>query len=716
MPDNADIIDEILKPGKSFAPSVLQYPFVKLVFPLALGIFAAYYSEITVSSAIILVGFVVTAIALGVPKFNKHVKAAILYVFLFLTGIFSLGSKLHKIPKLPAGQTGYLLLALDEPKLGDKTVSLPVKILAFKDSRDWQTLEQAKGLVYIKRNSISEKIVYGDSLLVFTEFRRVRNLGNPFEFDYAGYLARKGIYHSAFVDSTAFKITGHKGGNKVLLLSHTARNRLLNTYKKYGLPDSLFGVAAALTLGYRQALDRDTRQSFARTGAMHVLAVSGLHVGVLFIVLLFLLKPVFSGKWRWLAAVIIILVLWGFAFITGLSPSVRRSAFMFSLITLGRTTKRQANIYNSLAASAFFMLLFFPFDLFDAGFWLSYSAVLSIVYFQPMIYSWFYFKQKILDWIWNLISVSVAAQLGTMPIGLYLFNQFPNYFILTNLVAIPLASIILYSAMLVFVFSFIPVIAQLFMFIFSLSVKILYLSVKTIESLPLAYTSHVYINLVQMLLIYGIIFSVVAFFRLKNKKAALAALALALTFITIGKITSYKLTHPQRIIIYNIPKINAISIVQPGQITLLADSGLIDNTGLLERYFYPYWVRAGVENRVLIYIDNLSNYQSENITAKNYFFSATGKTFFLSKSSKIYDSLANNRLSIDYIILANNVYVAMRDLAWLFDYKYVIFSSSDKQFKTQHWKAQADSTGVNYFDANNGAIVITENSTKYWSE
>jgi len=253
-----------------------------------------------------------------------------------------------------------------------------------------------------------------------------------------------------YLDEHSWVVGGEDKGFMLLVLAEKTRDRLLDIYRRNGLEGDAFDVLSALTLGYKKSLDPETRQLFSSTGAAHVLAVSGLHVGIVYMVfsLLFgFLRTRRSTRILYVAAAL--LLLWCFAFITGMSPSVRRSALMFTVVLAGENLRRPANIYNTLALSAFILLVSDPNLLYDAGMELSFAAVAGIVFFQPRLRTLFQFRNKAANWLWDLFTVSLAAQLTTFPLSSYYFNQFPLYFWLSNFIVIPAALVFIVLGMLI---------------------------------------------------------------------------------------------------------------------------------------------------------------------------------------------------------------------------------------------------------------------------
>ena len=238
--------------------------------------------------------------------------------------------------------------------------------------------------------------------------------------------------------------TGHQITH-IRNLSEKVRDRLIAILNE-ALPNKEErSVVSALTLGYRTELAQDTLDYFASTGAMHVLSVSGLHVALIYMILGFLLAFLKRGKiGPIIFSVVMILFLWIYAFISGFSPPVQRATVMFTFVIIGNGIRRPVNIYNSLTASALFLILLNPNVLFDVGFQLSYLAILGIVLIQPVLYNILELTNPILKWTWSLFTVSVAAQLMTFPLGLFYFNQFPNLFWLSNFIVVPVTTFIMW--------------------------------------------------------------------------------------------------------------------------------------------------------------------------------------------------------------------------------------------------------------------------------
>ncbi len=308
----------------------------------------------------------------------------------------------------------------------NKTFRYLISVNALKDSI-WKS---ASGLVYFYVNKDSEKVLKpGDQLLINGAPSELTPPLNPGEFDYKRFLSFKNIYHQDYSNGDSFVVVGHKNINWFLHTANTIRDWAKRKIK-YAIPHAREQkIALALILGVRDGLTDDIKSAYSASGAMHVLAVSGLHVGIIYgIVLILFGKLQHGAAGRRGFALLTISLLWFYAAITGFSPSVLRAATMFSFIALAKGFGRNTNIYNTLAGSGLILLVFDPYLIMSVGFQLSYLAVVGIIYFQPKIYNLFISKNWILDKIWMITTVSVAAQLATFSLGLLYFHQFPSFF------------------------------------------------------------------------------------------------------------------------------------------------------------------------------------------------------------------------------------------------------------------------------------------------
>ncbi len=371
---------------------------------------------------------------------------------------------------------------------------------------------------YLRKTEDVVPLSYGDQIMVKGMPYEISSPKNPDEFYYSAYMRTKHIYDQQFVDSPDLLRLGNSSPNQILALGYQVRSFFQDKIHHHMGHSAESAVLSALILGIKDHLDNDLTRAYASAGAMHVLAVSGLHVGIVFMILSLFLKPLKGQKYgKWLVLFINLTGLWSYAMITGFSPSVLRAVTMFSMISLADTSERSNNIYNTIAASALLLLLYEPNYIYAVGFQLSYAAVIGIIYLQPKIYNLWIPQYWIIDKAWQITAVSIAAQLATFPLGLYYFHQFPSYFFISNLIVIPGVWLILHTG-LAFLFgaSVSEILGDLIAWIIEWMLWALNLVVSLAEQLPGSLIDWVYLSFNQMLLVYAILLTVILVFHYQN--------------------------------------------------------------------------------------------------------------------------------------------------------------------------------------------------------
>lgn len=303
-----------------------------------------------------------------------------------------------------------------------------------------------KVLLYLQKDSMPMPVM-GDVLLVETQVRRGGKSG---KFDYGLYLRRQGIVGTCWALRRNWQLIGHEDDMGLKGLVKRSQYFLYQQYRKMGIEGQELGIISALTLGYREDLDKDVQRAFSASGAMHVLAVSGLHTGIVWGIVMWILtlgvlyKPLWEDKFRrWLLNISTIVLIWAYAFLTGLSPSVMRSALMLTFWALSSLLEQQTSRWNPLLATAVVILIVNPLALWSVSFQLSFAAVAGIMLFGSSMQQAVVSKGRVWQSVSGLLIVSLAAQLGTMPLTLHYFGQTSNYFALTNLIVVPMAGILL---------------------------------------------------------------------------------------------------------------------------------------------------------------------------------------------------------------------------------------------------------------------------------
>ena len=310
---------------------------------------------------------------------------------------------------------------------------------------------QGKIALIIPNDSTQTNVTIDQELLLYGEISEINAPLNPHEFDYKKYLESLGIYHQIYAKPNEL-IRLEKHNTTIYGIVADFRNTIIAHLREANFANDELGVIQALLLGERNDISEETYTNYKNAGAIHILAVSGLHIGILLLLLQFLLQPLENITYgKKIKLVLIVFLLWGFAFLAGLSASVVRAVTMFTFLAYAESLNRPANKFNVLALSMFFILLFKPSYLFHVGFQMSYLAVFAILWIYPMLQRFWFPKNKIIRYIWQLLSVSIAAQLGVLPLSLFYFHQFPGLFFITNLAVIPFLGFILVFGIIVII-------------------------------------------------------------------------------------------------------------------------------------------------------------------------------------------------------------------------------------------------------------------------
>lgn len=408
-------------------------------------------------------------------------------------------------------QKAMILVSIEEPLIEKKKSFKALAKLRFVQpgapdaNGEWRT---ASGhvLLYFRKDSGMVLPGYGSQLVINKPLQAIVNRNDKDAFDYQRYCAFQGIYHQVLLQQGDYRIVSPANKSRFTTALINAQQFVVRTLQKKITGNKEAGIAAALLIGYKNGLDKDLLQAYSNTGVVHVIAISGMHLGMIYGLLVALLRPLRNRKGsRWIKPLVILAVLWGFSFLAGAAPSILRSAVMFSFIVVGEAMGKRTNVYNTLAASAFCLLLYNPYYLWDVGFQLSYTAVLSIVIFMKPVYRCLYFKNKLLSIAWQLNAVTLSAQILTFPLLLYYFHQFPNLFLFTNFFVVPLSGFILYGCLALLGVAEIPILGTLSGKGISWLIMQMNGLIGRTDNIPFSVTGNMQITLLQCLLLYGCI-------------------------------------------------------------------------------------------------------------------------------------------------------------------------------------------------------------------
>ncbi|MBK0402181.1 ComEC/Rec2 family competence protein [Adhaeribacter sp. BT258] len=590
---------------------------------------------------------------------------------------------------------------LEKPTVFQSTLRLQqVKI-----NGKWQPVSGKVQVSFRKEKSL-QRPKYGDVLLIKGSPKAVNPPLNPGQFDYRQYLATRNIHHQQYLYAGQFEVVGQQVSNPVMALSIQLRRNLDLVFKQFVPSHREYGIASALVLGVKDELENDIKATYSNTGTMHVLAVSGLHVGLVFSILSLGLKRLRNtASHRLFSAAIVLTVVWGYAFITALSPSVLRAAVMFTFVVGAQVLQKRSNMYNTLATAAFALLCYDPFFLFDVGFQLSFVAVLAIVYLAPRIYKLFDFENKAADTFWEMTSVSLAAQIGTFPLSLYYFHQFPVYFLISNLIAVPLSTIVLYNGLALLAFFWIPGVNVVLGKLMQGLLWLMNESMMWLEKWPLALLNRIPFSGMEAILIYSFILLLLVFMARRKLKYLALACSVLLLFSGSQLSNTFSGNTKPKLIIFAVPKQSVWSFSGENA-TVFADLVFLQNKQAIAFTLEPVFLAARTRN---------VHYQSwhSNNADKIPQIKTEEMRVFSWRSLKILSlekPLKNDLqmpLQVDYLVVRNNAWISAEKLQRNFRFQKLVFDSSNETWYVKWLSRQLKSAAIPHHDVSSqGAFVI----------
>jgi competence protein ComEC len=603
----------------------------------------------------------------------------------------------------------YALVRLIEiPVEKTKTVKTTVQVqkVFHEDGETQKTY--GKLIIYLKKHMGLENLNYGDLILIKANYQEIASPGNPGQFNYKRFLYYKQIYHQAFLDSSDYKIYKHAGSG-ILRNIYNLRYKIIDILKEDIKGDDKTGIATALLVGYKTELSDQVKESFAATGAMHVLAVSGLHVGIIFLVFnSIFLRLRKRKKGKLLHFFIMASILWIYAILTGFSPSVIRAATMFTFVLIGQNIGRITNVYASILASAMFILLIDPFLITQVGFQLSYAAVLGIVFLQPLLYNQLKFRFWLWDKAWQLACVSIAAQLATFPISLMYFNQFPVYFLISNFIVIPAATAIIYVGFTFLIFKFIGlgIVATIFSMLLNGILWLLNFLILKIRELPGGLITEVYFDYIKVFAIYGFILLTVLWLLRKKNSLLIWSAIMVLVFMADHALWTGRNHSQKRMVIYSIRDYSLFGFYNGNDITFIGDQQILDDYYQLKyNTFRDIWHHGQkAENVGLVDFD--STIHHSNLYFNQNLIQFNNKSILIVKKDFDLDKI-NDLHHFNLIVLTDNIYMDLNKLNQKITSDLIVIDASNNYWKRDYWQKQADELQISCYDVSkNGALEI----------
>jgi competence protein ComEC len=595
-----------------------EIPFIRIGFPICLGIIAGLYYKpgifsLAISSIIIILGF---SISLFYNKglINHLFGFPMSYAF-FLCGLLLYMNEKKQLSDLEPVTCEYLCSLSEYPEEKGNSYRTIVRLYAKLTDREPIPLEGSM-MIYFRKDSMITSLLPGDLMQIRCIPKPVVNRGNPYEFDYRFYMENRGIKYFCMAGADDVIFHSPPSHRKLRHRALIVREKIINMYKERGIKDDRLALVAAITLGQKNMLDPEKKQIFIKAGVMHIMAVSGLHA-VIISMFLFHLLFFMKGKFNTLRILITVLLLWSFAFVTGLTPSVLRATLMFSFLQAGKLMKRNVNSINSVLASAVILIIFHPSVLFDAGFLLSYSAVIFIICF----YHDFYLKMSFRTWtgdkIWQSAAVTILAQAGTLPLTIALFNRFPTWFIITNIIIVPLSSFLIIIGCLVPLTYPVKFISQPLATLLDYLTGLTETLTEKAASLPLSTIENIGMVTIESVFLFSFIFLFMLFILNRKTFPIRYPLYALLLFLSAGTARSISDRTSGELIVYNGIGSSQIGIRTGRVLNLLSDTDTIFSevvkhcvsrglkVNLIKSNSHDYTLEAG--NKSILVCNNLTN-------------------------------------------------------------------------------------------------------------
>ena len=440
-------------------------------------------------------------------------------------------------------------------------------------------------LINIEKDSVASFFKIGDRILLKNKFVAIKESLNPHQFNYKNYLAKQGIHQQVYATKQELLLLDQTSTSFLEFIA-AFRLKIQQSLQQYDFSEDELAIMNALLLGQRQDISKELTANYSKAGAIHILAVSGLHVGIILWMLSFVLKPLERyKKGKVIKLVLVVLFLWFFAVLAGMSASVTRAVTMFSAIAIGQFFNKRNAIEQSLIFSMFLLLLLKPLFLFDVGFQLSYLAVFGIIWVQPVFYQLWKPKYYIIDKGWQLITVSTAAQLGVLPISLFYFHQFPGLFFLSNLLIIPFLGVILGTGIIVLGLSYLTILPVFLVDIYGGIISILNRLVAFIARQEAFLFSDISFSFIKMFFSYLVIIACFQFFLKRNAKRCLFFLSSVLIFQSVFFYEKYHIEKNNEFIVFHKSRNSIVGIRTGSFLEVYNDmDSLVTKQNLLKNY------------------------------------------------------------------------------------------------------------------------------------
>jgi competence protein ComEC len=563
--------------------NVVQFPLARISIWFVIGILITYYIKPEPQTVFTFLFTSILAFVFAYLWSRKNTKNKIYFGLTASLLSIGIGATTQIINTNSYQKTNYIHIKniFEKPHLVSVVIREKLKNSSYNDryivivNQIDQTKSTGRILLNIQKDSLTKLFEIGTHILIDGSLYKNTSAKNPNQFDYSKYLEGIQIYAQIYTDASNIKI-GSIINKDAWYYSSSLRTKILKNLKKSKFSKDELNVAAALILGQQQDISPDIIRDYQYAGAVHILSVSGLHIGFILLFVTFILKPIPNNRMGSIVKLIIILVsLASFGIIAGLAPSVLRSVVMFSFVAIGMYLNRTTNIYHTLLVSILLILLFQPSFLFDVGFQLSYVALFFILWLQPLLAQLWQPKNKIINYFWEILTVSFAAQIGAFPLSIYYFHQFPGLFFVTNLAVIPFLSVIMALGVLVMVWAAFDTVPFIIAKSLEWSIYILDKIINSIASVEQFIIQDIPFNWYLLMSSNFLIITTIIWFKKPSfKKIMLVLISIFILQITYFE-THWNIKNQKELVVFNVKKSTLIAERTGENVTLFSNDTLL---------------------------------------------------------------------------------------------------------------------------------------------
>lgn len=655
---------------------VIKFPLARITITFVAGILIAYSLKPSPTVAFVFLA-VTLVIFIGTYYLSKtNTKSQLHFGIATCLLAFSIGTTTQTVHTDSNKQSNYTYYKNIFEKNHIFTLTLREKLKSATFNERYIALlnsidnEKASGriLLNINKDSLKHSIAIGSQLKINALLHKTTSQKNPNQFDYQKYLENKQIYAQLYTEPNETQVN-YKITKDIWYYTAQLRTRIIQNLEKSKFANKELNVAVALIMGQQQDIDSEIIQDYQYAGAVHILSVSGLHIGFILLFVTFLLKPFpNTKKGAFVKLLLTLAALFLFGILADLAPSVVRSVTMFSFVAIGQYLRRSVNIYHTLLVSILLILLFQPSFLFDVGFQLSYVALFFIVWLQPLLSNFWKPKNKILNYFWDILTVSFAAQIGTLPLSIYYFHQFPGLFFVTNIIVIPFLSIIMGVGCLVMIlaaFNWVPFYPAKI-----LEISIYYLNkiIGFIASLEQFIIKNIPLNTSLLISSYLVIIAVIIAFQQKQFKNLVWVLITIIAFQLSAIATKWEVQNQIEFVVLNTSKNTQIIERNGATAILYASDSILKNSKV---------------NKVLTsYLTANFSELTEKHKLKNLIY-FKGNKILLIDSSKVY----TKNVQPDILIITQSAKINFDRLLQTTKPKMVVADASNYKSFQKRWKA-----------------------------